>query len=523
METSVPGITREAIMRNRRAVKRSVEHNSFIQYLSGELLKIREFSRKNGIIRFHLFLFMHLDSRIANRFLQQVQQNLAEPLQRALSPVVENGWRVFEKLEYNKLVFIRDFARKIAAVEPGVFKQSPIKILEHMRGIEQAFLILYADAGMIASLERQLELYAKMNHQSKFPVDGIIRAIGMLMSTNTSRLTLYSFLIALNSLVARKYCDVPDLMDDGQRVYYSSDEFDVNEQGRMQLMSYGQEIIVSIKKHSKNHREISLFQDFIPRREVKNSSRNLSYIKQFYNTNSGEQDRFTSDWGNALLFGLNSIHKTKEEFFRFLAGEFRLKGGEAKGRIFDPTMFTNHFNRMNFLQEKLEKIIGKTPILERGRYIRIMSDGTVSISVAEEPIVSSLTELFNLYFQIARTLALILRYGSSSKNADKLPVLRPMAFGDVQFFIPYEQRVQYSSVFLAGQTVRQAMESIARVLLNICLELKEAELITILRKDIHIMETLGNLIKELKRISTARQFDELYDELGLGEIEQEME
>ncbi len=524
MELSVAGISRETIARNRRLVKKTIQPNSFFQFISSELLKIREFSRHNGIIHFTFFLFMRLDSKLPERFIQQIQRNLAEPLHKALFPVVDNGWRVFEKLEYNKLVFIHDFAKAVAGVKPEQLQSPPGRILETMRGIEQAFLILYSDPAMLSSLERQLSLYAKLGHADNFPVDGIVRAMQMILSPSIKRLTLYSLFVSLNSMHAMKYVDIGDMLSDEKHLYFSSEDFDLDEHSRLLLINYSHEVVVSIQKHLRNHGEIALYRGLIPISEGLSVSHDIALLKQFYNTGAGDQDRFGADWTNVLNFLVGFCQRVQDEFRRFLTSDFKIKGGSDKRvQVFDATMFSNYLVRMGYLKEKLDKTILKMPRFDRGRYLRILSEGNLSVNAGEEPVVANISELLNIFFQISRTLALILKHGSSAKKSENVPMLRPLAYGDVQFFIPHEKSIQYSSVFLAGQSVRKAMETVASVLLLLCLELRESELVTILRKDMHTMDSLKKLLKELRRVSTPRQYEEHRSELGLEDLEKDME
>jgi hypothetical protein len=523
MEVAIQGLTRDAIHRNRRAIKRTIPHNSFFQFLSADLIKLRDFTRKNGIIHFTFFIFMRLDSRLPERFIQQIQRTLAEPLHKALFPVIENGWRVLEKLEYNKLVYIHDFARAVAAVTPEQLQNPPAKILELLRGIEQGFLILSSEPALLAELERQLELYAKLGHTQNFPVDSIIRAIQMLLTRTASRLTLYSFFIALNSMVARRYLDIPDLIAEQGRQYFSGEDFDLDEHSRLLLANYLNEVVVTIQKHIRNHQEISLFRGYIPLAEGRSSAHDLTLLKQFYNTGIGDQDRFSTDWQNIIAFLVGFSQRIQTEFKRFLTGDFKIKGGaDQRVQIFDTTLFSNYLVRIGYIKDKLDKLLLKMPKFERTRYLRVLSEGNLSVNAGEEPVISNINELLNIFFQISRILALIMKHGSHSKNPESVPMIRPVAWGDVQFFIPHEKSVQYSSVFLAGQTVSQAMETIASVLLLTCLELRESELVTIMRKDMHTLESLKKLIKELRRISTPQQFIEYDDELDLSALEREM-
>jgi hypothetical protein len=523
MQVSVQGLSRDAIARNRRSIKRTLSANSFFQFISADLLKIREFSRQNGIIHFTFFVFMRLDGKLPERFIQQIQRTLAEPLHKALYPVVENGWRVLEKKEYNQVVFIHDFAREVAAITPEHLHNPPAKILEIMRGVEQAFLILSSEPALLAELERQLELYAKLGHVQNFPVDSIIRAIQMLLSRTPNRLTLYSLFVSLNSMVSRRFLDIQDITNPDRRQYFSAEDFDLDDHGRLLLINYQHEVVVSINKHLRHHEEISLFQGLIPINEGRTSSHDISILKQFYNTGGGDQDRFNADWSNILGFLVEFSQKVIVQFKRFLTADFKVKGGGDKlVQVFDKTLFSNYLVRIGYIKDKLDKLLLKTPKFERTRYLRVLSEGNLSVNAGEEPLISNISELLNIFFQISRTLALILKHGSHSKNPENVPMLRAISWRDVQFFIPYEKSIQYSSVFLAGQSVRDAMETIASLLLLTCLELRESELVTILRKDMHTMDSLKKLFRELKRICTPQQYQEYDDELDLSRIEQEM-
>lgn len=520
MEERAPNPTPEEIVKNRRSIKRHIPVQGFFHYLSSDLLGIRQFARNNGIIKFSFFIFMRLDSQLPERFIQQIQRSLAEPLHKALYPVVESGWRFFQKLEYNKLIYLYQFSRDIAGLEPGTFSQSPGKILDHMRHIETAYYIFYSDPSLLASLERQLEIYAKLGNVQKFPVDGIIRAIQMLLSRNSQRLTLYSLFVSLNSMHHKRFCDLEDTITQETRSYFDPDHFDIDEHLRPLLENYTSEVILSVKNQMKNHNETALYKGLLPP-GGKTGTHNLNLLKQFYNGNSGNEDRFTPEFENLHSFLVVFSQKVLIEFRGILMSEVTVTG-KKKVRIFDTAVFSNYFKRIAYIKDKLDKAMLKVPQFPRMRYLRVLSEGSMAVTTNEEPIFSSVSELLSLYFQMSRTLARVLAHASAAKNEAGVPVIRPIAYEDMQFFIPFESSLQYSSAFLAGQTVRDALRTVAKVLLQLCLELRESELITIINKDIHTMETLKNLIKELKRVSSPSRYMELREELGIRELEPEL-
>ena len=513
------GFTREAVKQNRYSVKKPIVQKTFLQYFLSELLPLRKFSKANKIIKFRFFIFMTLDTGLPRRFSEQITGPLARSLHKSLLPIKENGWRVLSKLVYNKLIFLCDFIKNLADIDVQILNQSTGSILESFKHIENAFYILSSDHQLIPSLEKELELYVKVVKQKDFPVDSIIRSIQLLLLHNEQRLTLYSFFTALNSIHFRRYCDVGKLIQNDAGPYFFDNDFDLDKSTRTSLSNYVDEVVAAIRKHMDIHQEIPLFEDFIPTKE-RLGKRDIDALRTFYNGKESADDRYANDQYNVLLFVVTLCRKVNVEFKRLLTEEISLSGQSAS-RIFDDTLFSNYLGRIDFLKKKLDTIMLKTPVLKKERYLEVVSGGAKAED--DEASINIISELLTNFFQIAKILASILRYAIRSSKSESVPVIRLIAFRDIQFFIPFEDAVQFSSAFLSGKTIRESLNAIAKILLVLCLDMKETELVGIINKDKNTMNSLKQFIKELQRVTTSVTYAELKQELHIDDIEMEME
>ena len=516
MDLETTGTPKETIKENRSKIKRPLKQKTFFQYISSDCLRIRRFSKFNSTIRFRFFIFMSLDPDLSMRFVEQIQRSQMRSLHKLLLPIVENGWRVFSKLLYNKLIFLCNFAESLLNLDPQIFKRLPKSMVESLRDIETSFYVLYSDSTLLASLEEELERYAKIMKHNNLPVDEIIRTIQSLLSHNEQRFNLYTLFTAINSIYFRRYCNVEKLINQKGGPYFYADDFELNDSTRIQLSHYSDELIAATRKHLDVHQEIALFKDFIPTK----GRPELEALQTFYNSAGKESagDHYAEDQNNVLLFIVNFSRRAGIEFRQILTEEIAV-GSKEDVRIFENRLFSNYWGRIDFFKQKLDAIMLKTPSLKRRRYLSMLSGGAMTED--DEEIVSTISQLLTIYFQIARVLASILKYAAPSLKSESVPMIRFIKFKEMQFFIPYENTAQFSSSFLSGKTVRESLTIITKVFLILCLDLGEPELIGIINKDRNAQLSLRQFIKELKRVSTERNFDEIKQKLGLsgGDVE----
>lgn len=518
----------DVVKQNRENVKNSLVKKTFLQYLSMDFMKIRNFVGQNKIIKFRFFFFMFLNPALPQLFAGCIQRPETLSLYKFLFGMRDNGWRVFSKLTYNKLVFLCEFLQSLIDLDVKVFYQHPDDILRALRSIEKTFYILFSDKTLISSLERELELYGKIMKQTDFPVDSIIHDIQTLFAANIHQCTLYSLFLSLNSISSRRYCTIKQLIRDDTGPFFYDSDFDMAGHTRQQLTSYTAEVIDAIKKNMIMHEDILIFEDFIPLRGRVNNKD----LKDFYNSEERhssdsrytddryKNDRYKKDQNNTLFFVVYFSQKFIAEFRRILTAEISLSGNKS-GRIFEETLFSNYFGRIEFFTDKLDTIMNKVPILKSEEYFEVLA--TDKDIGAGTPAAHIIIELLNVYFQIAKILVSVIKYATHSMNSEHVPVVRLIAFKDMQFFIPFDDVTQFSSPFLMNKTVRAALRVVAKILLLFCFKLKEQELLHLINKDKNILSILNQYINELNRVLSGTEFEKVKQLHHFSKVEAELD
>ncbi len=487
-------------------IKLPHSQTSLLSYLFLEHRKIKEFGRKTHVFRPTVVLpRLQLDAAIP-QFLSTSLQTWANRLLELLAPVLENGWELLSKRDYNMIVAMRKLCDEISGVNFKILNYRDRYFIDKIRNIEAMFFVFQYRHEHVDDLLENVSrvLFADGEHNDE--AEEIELLIKTILTQGFSIPSLYDLLLGLNMMKLRRAVTYTDLVASDLGDLFNSAHFACGPNVQEEIESSVETLRDSILKLEAEHRRLRRVREYLPVNESGEFDDNL--LEGFYEF---EESRFEGvyrrDKENVVEFVPQFLRKLDVAFGPLLVGKLHLaKAGQVS--VFGPQAFMQPIDQIRRLGFKLEQSSFGYRIFSYSRYIGIRRDGKGAIPVEAE-IVKFLQEAINNCRALANKVAGILERAAREAPLDEDHPGEEPVVSEVMSTLPHADEEILSSGYLHGRTVRASLEILVSLCFMVARYLYDKDIV-----DLHgSVEAVKNKVD-----SQLRNFERLADEGAFREV-----
>ncbi len=501
------------VQKNIRGIKVPRKKLNFFKYLFTEWLNIRRFSLKTPIIRSGFFKFK-IDMKRAQW--ESIQKD-ASLILHYLRFILENGWMILSKHEYNRLVLLKKLCDEISACNMTYFHDDEY-VLGKIAPVEMYFLACHYRQDYSNKILDSLIFVLKYFKRSEDKIHSVSFFVNKLLFQTRDVYSLYNLILAVNMVNYRKYIGLYDLIQELPGGVISNYDFDCDGNTRPKIAAFISEKEMRLEQLMEEKREMNkvglLIKQNADQKTEGRGFEEYDALIRFYEAETGmDKPKFLIDKDNLYLFGGNFIKRFLGEFEIFLNGRFKIeKWGEIQP--FTVEFFAGDIGRM---QSLLKAFNGKNLAFLRFNHARLAeikrSQNFGTASSEEIEIVRFIDEISALILEIGKKIGhLSIACRTDPFGPDQEKVFKPMDLSYLSkspITIPFCDKNILLPGFLYEKKFSEALLTITALCYDAGRFLQNEEIVSYRQKELKMDEEILKIKQTLERVADPVVFERI--------------
>jgi hypothetical protein len=487
--------------RNQLKLVRLQAETRFLPFLFREYGLIKRFGAKSGVLDFGFPCRMALSKEGLESIASDVERVDLRALGAVLAQIVQNGWRVLEKYEYNCVVALYEYCRCLAGVGIHALDRHDRFLIHRLKELERLYLVLHSSpavrAAVFAALDKLIDHAPGRETQTRECAE----RVRTLLAESDSRPTVGGLILGLNMLRWRRFFTMADLADRSEGNLFCGAAFDCPDDVRLAINEFIEKHETRLKNLVREQAGLDREIEFFPKDE--NGEVVYRELSRFYCRQADPEKIGT--WArdtDQILFFLARVVDLYIANFRPLLCEPVAFEPTGSGCLFDSALFDSDLDLLARAQKQLERHTFSFGGMTRSRYQEIRGTHQTATRIEAEAF-SIVTEILSRLHALAQKLTSRLAppgpAGADDANAPD-GGSGPIAHGD---------KVIRGESLLAGKTVSAALRYAVSIAFGIGLYLSDPSLWGILRRETPLKAEFEGIMRSLQRIAPARIFNDL--------------
>jgi len=494
-------------------IKRPYLRQPYFRFLFYHSKNIFRFCRATGALSFVLLPPRIKLNKRMGAFITEVLRPTAKELLRLCDLVLETGWQILTKKEYNLIIILKRQARLISTLNLNQQHYKYRNLIDEIRAIESMFLVLHYRPSfgelIISSMARVLENHSTYNEEIHVVSDLAKELLDTkTLDTKTKGKSLYSLVLGLNMLKYRRFFTLEDLLTSDLGEIVNTTQFACNSQIREKITDHIQKCknrLLALDMQRDNYKQLTEYLLFDNSGEV-----DYSLLQYFYENSKGDKKNlsFEEDRDNTVVFAIRFFRAFDDTFFPLLGSKIRLSGVGTVS-LFVKEFFRTEFQTIRQVIVDLEKLRFKYRRFPRSRFLKIKRSIEAAIGIESEII-----QLINKGIATNRELGKKIEWILSShiteaEISDEQAPLDLHINEGKPFALPYEDRKIASAGSLDGKTVKEALSSSVNICFLASVHFHDQATMELLEHGGEINDLIDNEMAVIKRIAEPSEYDDV--------------
>lgn len=504
--------TSETINKNINSLKANFHKSRFFHYLFQELPKIKKYAKKTGMIRASAFQLQ----LVARKTLISSIQKDASSLQNYLSFVLDSGWMILTKFEFNLVVQFKKLCDEI--LNFNIYITSNLKdYYEKFQTIEKRFMICHYKVEYTDTILNSMVLVMKTYQKPAEKIEHMSLLVKKVLTPSWEKHCLYNLVVAINIIFSKKYLDLRDLIQDKSGGVINTFQFECSENSRLKIDEYITENERKLKELAVMHTDIIKMQlflnNFIPKTESSKEGYDFSTLIYFYESGQDvDKFKFHRDKDNLSLFAHNYLLRFFREFETFLIGRTRFENG-GEHILFATDLFHMDISKLRGISKKISNMAFANNIFTRSRFVEIKQNPKHHVAQDEMQIIQVIDDLSMLLVDLGKKVGhlsmSVQRNNSPDQDQKDFKPLDSSFLLRTQYNVPFWDKLILYQQMLNRKTMSEALSFISTLCFLAGLFFYNHKLLGLMEKELKISDEIRKIKNQLERIADVVVFDRI--------------
>ncbi len=502
-------------------IKKTFNRTGFFMYIFFEWANIRNFSYKIPIIIPHFFGFqINIDKNGWESIRKEASSALGY-----LKFILENGWMMLDKFEYNLLALSGKLIDEILVSTINYFHDAEY-VISKLAKVEAFYLVCHYRIDyperILSAAARVLKYFKKTDDR----IEGVSYFIKRLLFQSSDPLTLNNLIVAMNMIYSRKYLDLRDLIQDFPGGVVSDCDFDCSEDVKLKIAAFIRENEMKLEQLLEENKGLAKAGLFLKQYSKQYSGKkqegrggilgDYGALVHFYDSDIGpNKPKFILDRDNLTMLAGNFIKRFIREFEFFLNGKILIEdSGEIQPFSYD--FFMNEMGRMQGLLKSFSTSNLSSIRISHSRLSEIKKEYShADVTHEESEAVRFISELSVLIMEIGKkTGHIFIAYqgeggdndrgaGPAFKNIDQSSLLK------TQVDIPFGDKKIKRQGYLFDKSFIEGLSIVSSICFDAGRYLQNDEIISYRDNERRINDEIKNIRQLLERIADPVTFENI--------------
>ncbi len=509
--------TEETANKNINYLKKPIYKKQFFQFFFKEYFKIRNYAKDSRIL--HLTAFsVKLNFK---KYLLVSLQKEASLLLNYINPVLETGWTLFTKFEYNLLNQFKKLCEDISRTDL-TYNNNEIQFLAKIKSIESRFLICNYQPEYPDIISRCLSEFMRDFLKQDVHIEHVVTLTKKILLPSGDQHSLYHIILGLNIVIFRQFFSLEDLIQRKSGAVINDFNFDCSDSINNKIDFYisDNEKILKDLLHQKsdiikmNH----FLKQFIRKDETGKERYKFALLVSFYESGSGlDKFWYNRDKDNLLIFTNNLMIRFNKEIEPFLTRSIGIENwGEIN--VFTPDFFYFELSKIKTVENQLSKMaVASVQVsVDRFREVRknidsgnLTKDEVFAVQIVDE-ISNLMVDLGKKTGQLYQTYRPEPDNPEINKTQEKIfKPLDPSILVRNGFFVPFwDQKINISGVF-QDKTFGEILNIITSICLLIGAFFSGSKMMSSLEKEAEVNNEIIRVKQNLERVADVITFEKI--------------
>lgn len=496
-------------------LKKPIKRSGFFLYLFFEWPNIRNFASKVPIVKVNMLNFQ---ISVSKSNWEAIRRDASFALSH-MKFVLENGWMVLDKFEYNLLCVSYRLFEEILAITINHFYDAQY-LLNKFSRVEAYFLACHYKPEyperITGSAAAVLRYYKKTDDK----IDGLIYFIKRLLLRTGDSVTLHNILIAANMIVYRKYLNLGDLIGDYKSGIISAIDFDCPSEIKMRIAAFIRESEMKLEALQAEKKGLSKAGVFMNAHSGKISDREYGELVRFYDTYSGpDKSKFIVERDNITILALNFIKRFFWEFEVFLNGKISIEGQGGEIQPFSYDFFMNDMGRLQALIKSFSSQKMTLVRINHARLSEIKKGYThADVTPEESEAFGLINELSEIIIEIGKKTGHVFAAcrdwaaGGEESEAQEKVMFKNIDLSCLaknKIFVPFADKKILKQGFLKDRTFIEALSLVSAICFDAGRYMQNDEIINYKESETRVGEEIRKITMTLERVADAATFEKI--------------
>ena len=489
--------------RNQLKLVRFQVESRLVRFIFREYGRLKRFGAKTGVLAFRFPWRVRLAKEALGTIASDVARADLHAVIIQLDQIIQTGWHVLEKHEYNSIVLLAQFCRCVSDVTFRALDCNDRFLIGRLKDLERLYLVFH---GAPDVPEAVFAAFAKIIDQDPPRADPARKCAGnvqALLAESDNRPTLGNLILGLNMLRWRRYLTMPDLADVSAGTLVCRTVLDCPDDVRPAVNRFIEEQEARLKTLVRERAGLAREIDFFPadsRGEIVYGDLIRFYSRQADPDQTGSWKR---DSEQVLFFLVRIIELFLFNFRPLLCGILAFEPS-GSGGIFDSPVFDADFDLLSRSLKQLERHAFSYGSMSRSRYQEIQGTHKTATRIEAEAF-SLITDILSRLHAIAQRIVLHLAGPEAAAGGNAIDP--PSTTGPSP--VAHGNEVIRGRGVIAGKTVLESLRYAAAVAYGIGLYLLDPALWGILNREAPLKAEFAGVMRSLKRVAPVRVFNEI--------------
>ncbi len=372
----------------------------------GERSRVKAFANDSDLVKAGWIPSAISFSKQFGDYLRQAQES-AKYLLPVMIALLKVAWAFVSKRDYNLLWNFRRVCEELVVIDIEHLSLHRDTILVSLTGLERHTLLCHYRKEYPQIINSSIQLVFQKFPEWAAKLKNIDNHLANLLDISQRRRSLIHLIQAVNLVVYGRLLDVLSLTtaQNGEVVNTFNHEGDLEITAKIE--DYRNKQLSRLDELTRTRGQIGTIRQYIDRFLQKGEDgydrRNLI---EFYKDAGTPRLNFTADSGNISLFASNLVNR----FVRSLWGIF-LDGLELEGvgrvKLFDSTLFDNHFVAIRGLSDRIEKAFFTKHNFPYDHFVELHTKAESEVNGVEKEIITVIDSLSHEIMTMGKKLAAV--------------------------------------------------------------------------------------------------------------------
>ncbi len=510
--------TEEITSRNRGKIKIKLFRNPFFIFIFKDYKKIREFGIKTGFINSRLIPPGFLLNFDGLKNLITIIQKDTVILLKKIDLILNKGWQVLDKSDYNLLVEFKKLGECISEMKIISYKYSFRFKIENYRKLEEAFLTCHYQPEYPDIIRKSISNVLIFLERPRSEAELAEIIVKKILERNGETACLYNFIIAINMIDCRRAIKFNDLIRRQASGVINTFNYncspDVQQKINVYINDYTQNLQNFLKEKTEIDR-IKVFVDkFIKLGQDGGKSFDFRIVEEFYESGEKpEKYHYSEDKDDISVFAIRYFNRFFSEFENFLIDRINITGfGLIKS--FSSDIFQLDMDMLRRILTVFEQENYSFPKLSRHEFFELKQARKERNSTAPQlALIQMIDKLSEIIQEIGKKIGQIY-LNNIGKNNNNEPEKVKKADDDTSIksydsSMPYWNNIILSYGYIKGKTFSQVVSEIAGLCFISALYFYDTRIYAMLEKERKIYQEIEETAKQLERIADAVTYEKI--------------